>query len=190
MGQEELQKLLDFFRLLADESRLRIIGILANGERSVEELAAMLSLRAPTISHHLTLLRNAGLVEMRRDGNTHLYHLEGEALRTLSKDLLTKEKAASLVDEADGDAWERKVLRDFFDGERLREIPASLKKRQVILKWLAARFASDRTYTEMEINEILKRYHPDTATLRRDMIGSHFMQREDGTYWRVTRSAD
>ncbi len=190
MGQEELQKLLDFFRLLADESRLRIIGILANGERSVEELAAMLSLRAPTVSHHLTLLRNAGLVEMRRDGNTHLYHLESETLRTLSKDLLTKEKAASLVDVAEGDAWERKVLHDFFDGERLREIPASLKKRNVILKWLAERFAADRTYTETEINEVLKRYHPDSATLRRDMIGGHFMQREDGTYWRVTSSAD
>src|SRR4051812_19082702 len=64
------------------------LGILATRECSVEELAALLELRAPTVSHHLARLKDLGLVAMRADGNTHLYHLECDALRTLSKDVL------------------------------------------------------------------------------------------------------
>ena len=190
MGEDELATLLSFFRLLADESRLRIVGILAMGERSVEELAAMLALRAPTISHHLKLLKAAQLVGMRREGNTHIYWLESETLRALSKDLLTREKAAAMIAPVVGDAWEQKVLRDFLDGERLKEIPASLKKRLVILRWLVADFTSDISYPEAQVNAIIQRHHPDSATLRRELVGNHFMRREDGIYWRVTTNAD
>jgi hypothetical protein len=35
------------------------------------------------------------------------------------------------------------------------------------------------------VNEIIKRSHPDTATLRRELIGNHLMQREAGSYWRL-----
>src|ERR1051326_3626429 len=148
MPEEHLQTLLQFFKALADENRLRLLGILANRECSVEELAELLRLRAPTVSHHLTKLKELGLVKMRAEGNTHLYTLAPEGLRGLNKALLTPENVATLVEIEDGAAWERKVLRDFFEGTRLKEIPASPKKRTVILKWLSGQFASDRSYTE------------------------------------------
>jgi len=72
MGEEEQQAALQFFRALADESRLKIVGLLANGERGVDELADALKLRAPTVSHHLAKLREAGLVRMRAEGTVHL----------------------------------------------------------------------------------------------------------------------
>ncbi|MEZ4544419.1 MAG: metalloregulator ArsR/SmtB family transcription factor [Cyanobacteriota/Melainabacteria group bacterium] len=53
-----------FFKALSDESRLKIVGILASGDRSVEELASLLELRAPTVSHHLSRLKKTGLVHM------------------------------------------------------------------------------------------------------------------------------
>ena len=136
-ADERIETALRFFKVLADESRLKILGILASRECSVEELAALLSLRAPTISHHLGRLKDLGLVTMRADGNTHLYRVELEALRTLSKTVLSPDAVAALGENAvsgAGDAWERKVLRDFFDGERLKEIPASRKKRSVVLR--------------------------------------------------------
>lgn len=77
---------------------------------------------------------------------------------------------AALVDNVEGDAWERKVLRDFFEGTRLKEIPASPKKRLVILKWLARQFEYGHTYTEAQVNEIIQRHHPDSASLRRELI--------------------
>ncbi|HLI90235.1 MAG TPA: metalloregulator ArsR/SmtB family transcription factor [Ktedonobacteraceae bacterium] len=187
MSQEEFEALLQFFKVLADETRLRLLGILASGERSVEELAALLQLRAPTVSHHLARLKELDLVGMRSDGNTHYYWLNAEALRQANKQLLTPEKMASLVDDVEADAWERKVLKDFFEGTRLKEIPASPKKRMVILKWLANQFEYGVVYTEAEVNEILQRYHPDSASLRRELIGPHarLLQRENGRYWRT-----
>src|ERR687885_2632927 len=148
MGEETREVVLQFFRALADASRLRILGLLANRECSVEELASMLDLKAPTVSHHLHKLKELGLVRMRQEGTTHLYRLDTEALRALSRDVLTPEKIVSLADDVEGDAWERKVLRDFFEGERLKENPASRKKREIILKWLANQFEPGVRYTE------------------------------------------
>jgi hypothetical protein len=185
MGQEEFQTLLQFFKVLADETRLKLIGILAGRECSVEELAATLGVREPTVSHHLAKLKGLGLVRMRAEGTSHLYRLDAEALRAANKELLTREKLARLVDDVGGDAWRRKVLGDFFEGERLKEIPASRKKRDVILDWLAGQFAPGTRYPEAAVNEIIKRHHADTATLRRELIGGGWMARERGTYWRM-----
>lgn len=188
MGQEEFQTLLQFFKVLADETRLKMIGILAGRECSVEELAATLGVREPTVSHHLAKLKTLGLVRMRPEGTTHLYRLDAEALRAANKDLLTRETLVSLVDDVEGDAWQRKVLRDFFEGERLKEIPVSRKKRDVILDWLAERFDPGTRYPELVVNEIIKRHHPDSATLRRELIGGGWMAREGGVYWRLPTS--
>ena len=187
MDEAPLQNLLRVFKALADESRLRVVGVLADGERSVDELSALLHLKAPTVSHHLNKLREAGLVEMRNEGTSHLYRLNAAALRTVSREALSSSRIGSLADDVDRDAWERKVLKDFFEGERLKEIPASRKKRAVVLRWLAQRFQPGRRYTERQVNILLQRYHEDTATLRREMISDahRLMRRERGVYWRV-----
>ncbi|MEO7003250.1 MAG: metalloregulator ArsR/SmtB family transcription factor [Ktedonobacterales bacterium] len=200
---EKLDTLARYLKALADPSRLRLLGALANGERSVEELAALLDLKAPTISHHLARLRELDLVRMRADGNTHLYALHQSGFEQLGKELATLSAPAQMAalarneantSDADPlaafDAWERKVLRDFFafsageNNARLKEIPTTRKKRDVILKWLANRFAWDHTYSEAEVNAILKRHHPDVAYLRRDLVGLRLMRRENGQYWR------
>jgi predicted transcriptional regulator len=178
---------LGFFKALADESRLRIVGLLAaGGERSVDELAAVLELRAPTVSHHLARLRALGLVSMRAEGNVHLYRLEADALRDLSRQVLALDQITALARDVDAEAWQQKVLRDFFEGERLKELPASRKKREVVLRWLASQIPMDVRYREVEVNELLRRYHPDTATLRRELVGAGLLQRERSVYWRST----
>ncbi len=185
MGEEEQQVALQFFRALADESRLKIVGLLANGERSVDALANSLHLRAPTVSHHLAKLRDAGLVQMRAEGTVHLYRLDMHILRQMSREILTPERIASLADDIEGAAWDRKVLRQSFEGERLKQIPASRKKRDVILTWLAGRFEPGTRYPEKDINAIIKRHHEDSATLRRELIDGGWMERENGIYWLV-----
>ena len=179
-----MQPVLQFFKALADESRLRIVGILASGERSVDELAALLNLRPPTVSHHLAKLRELNVVAMRTEGNVHVYRLQTEALRALSREVLSLERMASLADDVEAEAWQRKVLRDFFEGERLKEIPASRKKREVVLRWLANRFEPGRAYREIEVNAVIKRHHPDTATLRRELVGHGLLEREQSVYRR------
>jgi hypothetical protein len=87
-------------------------------------------------------------------------------------------------DEVD-DAWERKVLQTYFDGEHITQLPTSEKKLLVILKWLAQQFEDSAQYTEKQVNEILTRFYPDYATLRRDLVEYKYMQRERGIYWRL-----
>ena len=184
MSQEELQTLLLHLKALADETRLKILGLIADRERSVGELAGLLGLREPTISHHLAVLSKLELVRMRAEGNAHLYRLHGPALRQLNKDLAAPDRLARLV-RPEAEAADRRVLETFLDGERLKEIPAQLRKRVVILKWLATQFEEQVEYPEREVNEIIKRHHSDCATLRRELIQFKFMRRERGRYWRI-----
>lgn len=182
---ERMTLLLAYLKTLADLSRLRILGALAEQERTVEELADLLDVKAPTISHHLARLRSLGLVETRAEGVTRWNRLQVAGLERLAKMLATPEVIATLSADVEGATWERKTLRDFLDGERLKEIPAQLKKRQVILRWLADQFEWGRDYSEAEVNETLKRRHPDAAYLRRELVGERLMARDHGRYWRT-----
>lgn len=53
---------------LADESRLKIVQLLLHGEQSVSDVVRSLSMAQPQVSHHLSILRNSGLVDTRREG--------------------------------------------------------------------------------------------------------------------------
>ncbi|SRR5579883_368399 len=189
MASPDFQTLLSFFKALANENRLKLVGILSQQERSVEELAAMLKLQEPTVSHHLNKLKELQLVQMRAEGNTHWYRLNNEALKELNKAMFTTDQMTTLIDEVTPEAWEDKVLKSFLLGDLVTEIPASRKKRLVILKWLVKKFEMGLTYPEREVNEIIQRHHPDCATLRRELIGYQMMQRENGLYWRLPETS-
>lgn len=70
-----------FLKSLAHESRLMLLCLLAQRERSVTELEELLGLRQPNVSQHLARLRLDGLVDTRRDGKTVYYHLAREDVR-------------------------------------------------------------------------------------------------------------
>ncbi|MBX9573790.1 MAG: metalloregulator ArsR/SmtB family transcription factor [Candidatus Obscuribacterales bacterium] len=190
MSSAQLTSMLEFFKVLSDESRLKLVGALASSERTVEELALMLDLKPPTVSHHLSKLKSLDLVVMKSEGNTHLYRLNLEVLRKLSKQMLAVESLSKDDDSINYEAWERKILNDFLEGEKLKEIPASRKKREVILRWLVDKFQFDREYSEKEVNQMISRHHADFATLRRELIGAKLMDRQSGIYHRLRPKQD
>ena len=73
------------FRALGDPTRLRIVRELSHGTRCVCELRDHLEIAGPLLSHHLAVLRDAGLVGGTRRGRWIDYHLDGEALARLSR---------------------------------------------------------------------------------------------------------
>jgi hypothetical protein len=80
---------------------------------------------------------------------------------------------------------ENRVLSNFLtDDGRLRTIPAKHSKLLVVLDHLAQQFEPGQRYAEPEVNEVLQRFHPDFAALRRYLVENDFMTREDGVYWR------
>jgi predicted transcriptional regulator len=191
--QNTANLLLQFFKVMADENRLRLIGLLADDEYSVGELASLLNLTEPTISHHLAKLRALGLVNLRMDGNTHYYRLNQDMLSRMKETVFNVEQLSFRSDditwiEALGmEEWEQQVLKNYTLNGRVKQLPMKEKKMLVILRWLIRQFEFDRRYSEREVNDILSRYHDDYATLRRNFIVHKFMEREaDGSaYWRV-----
>ena len=192
-GEEQVAELLAFFKALADENRLKIIGLLAQRPYSVEKLAEALGLGVSTTSHHLSRLSKARLVSSRTDGHYYIYSLQTDTLKSMAQHLLHDEELPRLSENlsqgAGGieEAYDRKVLANFtgVDG-RITAFPAQEKKHLALLRYVLKSFEPGVRYSEKQVNEILLHYHDDTATLRRGLVEYHLMSREGGggAYWR------
>ena len=73
----------DAFNAIAEPRRRHILEFIAGDERSVGEIADALELGQPSVSKHLQVLRDVGLVAARREGRQTLYRTNPEALRTV-----------------------------------------------------------------------------------------------------------
>ncbi len=175
---------------LSDASRLRIVGLLADGRRmAVEQLATALKVTPATVVHHLKKLREASLVESHARPPYMDYSLRLGRLSEIgaSRHRIAREQSgADEVDETLPD-WatpaDAKVLRAFFDGERLTSIPVQHSKRLVVLRHLAQTvFETRRKYPEKEVNQRLAVRPSDAASLRRYLVDEGFMSRNQGVY--------
>ena len=163
--------LLSFFKALADANRLKIIGLLAQGEYSVEELASLLELGPSTVSHHLARLSEVGLVCAQAESYYNIYRLETGVLEDMAKRVFSKETLSAVTAGVDMDAYDRDVLKNYLDENgQLAQIPSQRKKLMVVLRYIGQAFEADREYTEKEVNTIIGQYHGDIAGLRRDMV--------------------
>jgi DNA-binding transcriptional ArsR family regulator len=184
--QDILPELLAFFKALSDENRLKIIGLLAQRPYSVETLAGALALSVSTTSHHLSRLSQAGLVSVKVEGHHYFYSLETEILRQTSQRLLQDSNLPKLSENLDGSSFDKKVLSAFLDpAGKIKTFPAQEKKFLVILNYVFKAFEPGVKYSEKQVNEILSRYHEDTALLRRSLIEYKMMERQGGggPYW-------
>jgi ArsR family transcriptional regulator len=98
LAEEEAKKQARLLKALADPTRLRILSLLSRyeGEACVFEIVESFTLEQPTISHHLRILRDAGLVDCRKKGLWVYYYVCGDALRQACREL------AAVVDGSDG----------------------------------------------------------------------------------------
>ncbi len=164
--------------------RLLILNLMKVKPRHGEELAEILRLKPATISHHLSKLAEAGLVQSKKEQYYQVYSLVGTQMgKRLGELVFTPQAGIEIGVEVD--AYKKKVLNTFFKFGRLVQIPAQQKKYQIILERLVEEFEPDRQYAEREVNQVLLEFHDDVASLRRGMIEEGLMQREKGVYWRV-----
>lgn len=76
LGDDTVRDLVQLFKLLADDTRLKVIHyLMQKDELNVRTLCKLLRQSQPAVSHHLALLRVAGIIECRRDGKHNYYHL-------------------------------------------------------------------------------------------------------------------
>ncbi len=171
------------FKALADDKRIRIAALLSERRLSVQEIASAVDLTPATVSHHLAIMRAAGLVEATHEQYYTVYSFRRQPLFDALQSLATAPAPLDLADDLA--KYDQKVLSDFMVDGKFKTIPAQLKKRQVMLRFLAGKFEHGRTYTEREVNLVIADYHDDFATLRRELIASKLLARQDGgTYWK------
>jgi ArsR family transcriptional regulator len=183
-AKANIDKRAGLFKALGHPVRLLILNLIHTKPRHGEELALILSLNPATVSHHLPLLTNAGLLSTHKDQYYQTYSLVSQALQKPLSDLIFM-PLAGMPDVVEEDAYRKKVLDTFMRHGRLVRIPAQLKKRQVVLEKISESFEPGQDYDEREVNIILLDYHDDVAALRRGFIETGLMSREHGIYRRT-----
>ncbi len=195
MDTEQQRDLLILLKTLADEQRLTMLGLMSQRECTVTEMAGLLELSEPTISHHVSKMHSAGLLRLRMAGNQRFYRINeirlakfksyAANIEAIPTEPETKAADHAWIDALDWDDADKKVLRDYTKNERLTQFPTKDKKLLVILRWLSTKFEPGMRYNEKEINTILTQFHEDYAVLRRSLIDFGFMRRErgGGNYW-------
>lgn len=184
----QIDKIANYHRALSDITRLKIVFLLKDGELHGQAIAEHLQVSAPTVTHHMAKLREASLVESRRDKNTIYFHLIDQQFIHYAKaslNLITNDEHRVLTEDEMENATQYKlaVLKSFFtpDG-KLKHIPAKYKKKLIVLEKIIEAFQVGKSYSEQEVNEIIRRYHDDVATIRREFIMQSFMSRESDKY--------
>jgi hypothetical protein len=170
----------EVLRALAEPKRLAVAGALALEPSTATELATRLDLPVRSVRRHLTRLAAAGVIAPDTDRKT--YRLVPRALREAAQEIGPPRDAGLALGAVDQE--EEAVLRHYFRGGKLREIPAKQSKRRTVLTRLALEFEAGIRYTERQVNETLKRFHDDYAALRRYLVDEEFLTREKGQYWR------
>ena len=180
----QLNKIVEFHKALGDLTRIRIIALLQQGPLHGQAIAGKLGLKPPTITHHMAKLREVGLIKEKRDKNTIYFSLNTKVLESSAKAILAVGTGGKASMEMSVTAEERTaIINNFFtkDG-KLKNYPAQRKKKLVVLAHMAKGLEFGKVYPEKEINEYLKQYHEDYATLRRELIMCQYMYRENNQY--------
>jgi biotin operon repressor len=179
----QLDRLVQFHKTLADPTRIRILTLLAQGPLHGQALAGKLGLTPATITHHVRKLREVALVFERRHKNTLYLHLDAKALQQKAQAITKWVNAPDKKErgELEQNRWE--VIRNFFTADgKLIHLPAKHKKKLIVLEYLIKDLKVGVKYPENELNEYIKKFHDDYATIRRELIINHFMYRENGIY--------
>ncbi len=186
--ETHFDKFVQFFKVLGEPKRLKIVGMLAEKPRTVEQLGALLGLGVSTISHHLSRLADAGLVSARSESYYSVYMLRTETLTSMAKELLRQAEQQRPAVESKLSDFDRKVLATFTTPEgRINAFPVGEKRFHVLLNHVLKAFEPGVRYTEKRVNQILSNFNEDTARLRRGLVDHKLMAREGGggKYWRI-----
>jgi hypothetical protein len=210
----------ELLALLAEPDRLRALSAVALGADGLAEVAERAGLEPRAAARALSRLVAGGLLEGEAGKG---YRVRTETLAAAARPRSgagggagepgdgpdgrrggrTQAEGGGLgsgLPEPPPGSPEAAVLRRFLHRGRLLAVPAAAGKRRVVLDHLAGLFEPGRRYPEPEVNELLGRYHPDYAMLRRYLVDDGFLDRADEPapsgsrsvkiYWRTGGTVD
>lgn len=185
---EENQEIMNFVKAMASVERLRIIGLLSRGSMSTKQITEAFGVHPSDVARHLEKLTASGVVG-ESDG---VYELDEKAIESLAHGLF-KDKRPTYKAKDDEQDDVREVLKNCLNADgTFKRIPPKGNKLLILLNFIVDAFDFDVNYTEKEVNTILRRFHLDTAALRRYLVDHGLMARDSyGTkYWREKEVAE
>jgi biotin operon repressor len=180
--RDPMPALVKLFKGLADPTRLRMLAAMVDRPRCGQDLAAEVGVSPATVSHHLRVLTEAGLLVETRQAPYTFYRLDLDQLQGAVKAVSSPKRVRELATSAQVDDDTRDVLRAFFAGPKLLQIPVQRRKKEIVLEEVLRRLPRRREYTEQELNRFIEVVHPDFCTIRREWIMGRYMEREAGVY--------
>ena len=190
MNSESIEDVVALFKALADPTRLRIVGLSIGRSRCGQELASLLGLSPATVSHHLQVLRRAGLLVETRQTPFTFYQVDLSPLQRTMRQVSDRKRVEAFGRDTGLPPEKRKVLRTFFDGSRLVQIPVAGRKKEIVLEEILRRLPRRKEYAERQLSRWLEAIHEDYATLRRELVDRRYMQRSAGRYWLTDRGRE
>jgi biotin operon repressor len=187
--ETDLEARVNALKALADRSRLLVVNALLEKPHCAEELAERLRLAPSTISFHLRRLEVAGLVTKSKMQYYVVYELRGDLLRMTLRDFVSMPSGDDSPEERRMLRHREKVVRTFFRGGALVQLPKQWRKRRIVLEELLAGFEPGREYSEREVNEAIAPLYPDYCTVRRMLVDEGYMTRKGQTYRCIEREA-
>ncbi|WP_437744206.1 metalloregulator ArsR/SmtB family transcription factor [Sorangium sp. So ce302] len=171
-------------KALADASRLQVVNALIERPHCAEELAERLGRAPSTVSFHLRKLDEAGLVTKQKTQYYLVYALRDDLLRLTLKELVSLPSAADGAARRRAERARSQVMRAFFRGGVLVQMPKQWRKRRIVLEQFLGKFQAGRRYREQEVNEIIQTLYPDHCTIRRMLVDEGYMTR-DGLHYEL-----
>jgi hypothetical protein len=173
----------DILRVFADPKKVKLLGQLCGEALPLHTLARAAGLSEGETMGLVQALKAAGLLDETFAHDGFRWRYKPSAIFAALRE--TKATAGPSDLPPGASAFDARVLGDFFVGGRLKTIPVQRKKREVVLRYLAGKFDTGRTYTEQEVSFLLLNYHEDYASLRREMVDTGLMERASGIYRRT-----
>jgi hypothetical protein len=161
--------------LLAEPSRLRTYSAVVLGATTPDQIAGNTGLPVATVVKALQRLTKGGLISAGSEGLQADESAFKHAVRASRPER----------EPIDPDPGRDAVLQSFIRDGRLTIFPTVPAKFLVVLEYLVNSFEPGQSYSEAEVNEILNRWHPDHATLRRRLVDARLLTRTDAIYRRV-----
>lgn len=174
-GLKKIMHAESVLKALADGSRLKIVSYLLSGPKFVEQIAKQLNISVSTASFHLEKLKAAGLVLDKKEQYYKTYSLSENALSLRLIDLIED-------GEKDSREFEREVIKECFDGDRIIRMPVQKMKRKAVLERVSEKLTKKGGYTQKELNIELSEYFDDFVLLRKELVNFGLIAEIDGKY--------
>ena len=171
--------------VLADAAKLRVFSALVL-DATDDGLTLAQAAESAAVSRgeaHKALVNLSVLGLARRVGEDR-YVATPDVFRASLSELNRKRDEAAAKAFTTTDPARLSVLLNCFRDGKLVYLPEKFSKRQVVLEEVAQSFEPGTRYAEAEVNLVLRDLYPDYAALRRYLVDSAFLSREDGFYWR------